>query len=171
VEIKSMDIQDTEELRKFERFHFREDISIDGTRCACMDISESGIYIAAQYFATGDIVDITLPFKGRHITIKGQVQHCENGFGAGINFIDLNDDNRAILKQLIRSLSKTSVSNPVKDVANDSQISLSMYKQNVILETIITLLNKKQIISEEELLSELKKKPGMNQRRMGKKRK
>ena len=59
-----------------------------------MDISESGIYVAAQYFATGDIVDITLPFKGRHITIKGQVHHCENGFGAGINFIDLNDDNR-----------------------------------------------------------------------------
>jgi hypothetical protein len=169
-EIKSVDNQDKEELRKDERFHFREDISIDGARCACMDISESGIYVAAQYFATGDIVDIILPFKGRNITIKGQVHHCENGFGAGINFIDLNDDNRAIIKQLICSISKTSVSNPIKDVDN-SQISLSMYKQNIILETIITLLNKKQIISEEELLSELKKKPSMNQRHRGKRRK
>lgn len=166
-----MDIRDTEELRKYERLHFREDISIDGTRCACMDISESGIYVAAQYFATGAIVDITLPFKDRHVTLKGQVQHCENGFGAGINFIDLNDDNRAIIKQLIRSLSKTSVSNPANDVANEPQVSLSMYKQNVILDTIITLLNKKHIISEEELLSELKKKPGKNERRVGKRRK
>ena len=162
--------QDKEELRKDERFNFREDISIDGARCTCMDISESGIYVEAQYFTTGDIVDITLPFKGRHITIKGQVHHCENGFGAGINFIDLNDDNREIVKQLIRSLSKTSLSNPIKDV-DDSQISLTMYKQNIILETLITLLNKKQIISEEELLSELKKKPNMNQRQRGKRRK
>jgi hypothetical protein len=159
-----MDNQDKEELRKYERFHFREDISIDGTRCSCMDISESGIFVAAQYFATGDRVDVTFPFKGRSVTIKGQVQNCENGVGVGINFIDLNDDDRAIIKQLIHSISKTSVSNPIKDVENGSQISLSMYEQNVILETLIALLNKKQIISDEELLSELKKKTRMNQR-------
>ena len=159
-----MDNQDTEELRKYERFNFREDISIDGARCTCMDISESGIFVAAQYFGTGDIVDVTFPFKGRSITIKGQVQNFENGVGVGINFIDLNDDDRAIIKQLIHSISKTSVSNPTEDVDNSSQISFKMYEQNVILEALITLLNKKQIISDEELLSELKKKTRMNQR-------
>jgi len=153
-----MDNQEKEEIRKYERFHFREDISIDGTRCVCMDISESGIFVAAQYFATGDIVDVTFPFKGRSITIKGQVQNFENGVGVGINFIDLNDDDRAIIKQLIHSISKTSVSNPINDVENGSQISLSRYEQKVMLESLITLLNKKQIISDEELLSELKKK-------------
>jgi len=70
----------------------------------------------------------------------------------------INDDGRAIIKQLIHSFSETSVSNPIKDVDSGSKISLSMYEQNVILETLIALLNKKQIISEEELLSELKKK-------------
>ena len=105
-DIKSMDNQDNEELRKYERYYFREDVYIDGTRCACMDISESGIYVTAQYFAAGDIVDVTLPFKGMNVTIKGQVQHCENGFGVGINFIDLNDDDRAIIKQLIPTLVK-----------------------------------------------------------------
>jgi hypothetical protein len=158
-----MDNQDKEELRKYERFHFRENISIDGTRCACMDISESGIYVAAQYLKTGAIVDVTFPFRGRNITVKGQVQYCENGYGAGINFIDLNDDDSAIIKQLIHSVSKASVSNPVEDVDNGSQISLSMYEQDVILETLITLLNKKQIISDEELLSELQKKTKRNQ--------
>jgi hypothetical protein len=153
-----MDNQEKAEIRKYERFHFREDISIDGTRCVCMDISESGIYVAAQYLAPGVIVDITLPFKDRYITIKGQVQYCENGFGAGINFIDLNDNNRAIIKQLIHSISRTSVSNPTTDVDNSSQISLTMYEPNVILEALLTLLNRKQLISEEELLSELKKK-------------
>jgi hypothetical protein len=158
-----MDNQDRRELRKYDRFLFREDISIDSTRCTCMDISESGIYVAAQYFTTGDVVDVTFPFKGRNITIKGQVQHCENGYGAGINFIDLKDDERAIIKELIHSISKASVSNPIKDVDNGSQNSLSMYEQNTILETLITLLNKKQIISNEELLSELRKKTGGNQ--------
>jgi len=162
--IKSMDNQENEELRKYERFHFREDVYIDGTRCACMDISESGIYVTAQYFATGDIVDVNLSFKGMTITIKGQVQHCENGFGTGINFIDLNDDNRAIIKQLIHSISTTTVSNPTVDVENSSQTSLIMYEQNVILDALITLLNKKQIISEKELLSELQKKTRENQR-------
>jgi hypothetical protein len=165
-----MDNQDQEELREYERFHFREDISIDGTRCVCMDISESGIYVAAQYFAPGDIVDITLPFKGKNIAVKGRVHHCENGFGAGINFIDLNDDKRAIIKQLIDSTITTSVSHLLKDVDNRSHISLSAYKPNIILETLITLLNKKQIISEEELLCDLKKKTKMNQRRIGKRR-
>ena len=155
---KAMDNQDKEELRKYERFHFREDISIDGTRCSCMDISESGIFVAAQYFATGDIVDVTFPFNGRSITIKGQVQNFKNGVGVGINFIDLNDDDRAIIKQLIHGISETSASKPNKDFNNGSQISLSMYEQNTILETLITLLHKKQIISEAELLSELKKK-------------
>jgi PilZ domain len=161
---KAMDNQDKEEHRKYERYHFREDISIDGTRCTCMDISESGIYVAAQYFATGDVVDVTFPFKGRNITIKGQVQHGENGVGVGIDFIDVNDDDRAIIKRLIHSISKTSVSYAIKDVDNGSQISLSIYEQNVILEALITLLNKKQIISDEELLSELKKKTSGNQR-------
>ena len=153
-----MDNPDKEELRKYERFHFREDISIDDTKCTCMDISESGIYVAAQYLASGDFVDVTFPFKGRKITIKGQVQHCEYGIGAGITFIDLNDDDRAIIKQLIHGISETSASKPNKDFNNGSQISLSMYEQNTILETLITLLYKKQIISEAELLSELKKK-------------
>jgi len=163
-DIKSMDNQENEELRKYERYHFREDVYIDGTRCACMDISESGIYVTAQYFAAGDIVDVTFPFKGMNVTIKGQVQHCENGFGAGINFIDLNDDNRAIIKQLILNISKTSISNPTKDLDNSAQTSLTMYEQNVILDALITLLNKKQIVSEEELLSELKKKTREKQR-------
>jgi hypothetical protein len=162
--VKAMDNQHKEELRKYERFHFREDISIDGTRFTCMDISESGIYVTAQYFATGNIVDVTLPFKGREITIKGEVQNCENGVGVGIKFIDLNDDNRAIIKQLIHSISKTSESNLIKDIGNGSHISLSMYEQNVILETLIALLNKKQIISDEELVYELKKRTRENQR-------
>jgi len=159
-----MDNQEKEELRNCERYYFRENISIDGTRCACMDISESGIYVAAQYFVTGDIVDIVLPFKDRNITIKGQVQHFETGFGAGIKFVDLNDDKRAIIKQLIHSISQTAGCNATEDVDNSPEIALKMYEQNVILDAVIALLNKKQIISEKELLSELKKKTGEKQR-------
>lgn len=155
-----MDNRDKEELRKHERFHFREAISIDGTRCMSMDISESGIYVEAQYFKTGDIVDITLPFSDRNMTIKGQVQHCENGYGAGISFIDVNDDNRALLKQLILSIGNTAGSDAMKDADTGSETCFSMYKQDAILEALITLLHTKQIISHEELLSELKRKIG-----------
>ena len=55
-----MDNQDKEERRKYERFLFREDILIDGTRmCTSMDISEIGLYVSAmQSYENNSVIDI-----------------------------------------------------------------------------------------------------------------
>jgi hypothetical protein len=100
----------TEERRKCTRFPFREDIIIDGTSlCSSTDISEGGLYVSAiQHFDQNSIVDVTLPFKGQKITFKARVQYCQPGIGMGLMFVNLNSEQRAILKELLESAASRS---------------------------------------------------------------
>ena len=103
-----MNNEDKKEQRKYERFLFREDILIDGTRmCTSMDISEIGLYISAmQYYENNSVIDITIPFKGDKLTVKARVRHCQPGIGMGFMFVDLNAEQRAKIKELIESITK-----------------------------------------------------------------
>lgn len=103
-----MNNEDKKECRKYERFPFREDILIDGIRmCTIMDISEDGLYISAiQSHEKNSVIDISIPFKGEKLTFKAQVQYCQPGIGMGFMFIDLNDEQRAKIKELIESIIK-----------------------------------------------------------------
>ena len=103
-----MNNEDKKEKRKYERFLFREDILIDGTRmCSSMDISEIGLYISAmQYYENNSVIDITIPFKGDKLTVKAQVRHCQPGIGMGVMFVDINAEQRAKIKELIESITK-----------------------------------------------------------------
>jgi hypothetical protein len=38
------------------------------------------------------------------ITLKGQVKYCQTGIGIGIKFIDLEDEQRSMIKKLIESI-------------------------------------------------------------------
>jgi hypothetical protein len=94
--------------RKYERFPFREDILVEGTRlCTSMDISEGGLYVSAiQSFGKNSIVDITIPFKGEKVTLKARVQYCQPGIGMGIMFIDLSDEQKTMIQELIEGIKK-----------------------------------------------------------------
>lgn len=96
-----------QERRKYTRYPFREDILIDGTRmCTCSDISEGGLYVSAiQHFEEKGVIEVSIPFRDDKITVKAQVQYCEPGIGMGIMFLELNDDQTALLKELIESIS------------------------------------------------------------------
>jgi CheY-like chemotaxis protein len=103
-----MDNEAKKDCRKYERFPFREDIQIDGTRmCTSMDISEIGLYISAmQSYENNSAIDLTIPFKGGKLTVKAQVRHCQPGIGMGVMFVDLNAEQRANIKELIESITK-----------------------------------------------------------------
>lgn len=96
------------ERRKCERFPFREDIVIDGTRISTsMDISEGGLYISAmQSYENNSVIDVTIPFKGEKLTFKAQVRYCQPGIGMGVMFVDLNAEQRGKIKELIESITK-----------------------------------------------------------------
>lgn len=101
-----MDSQGTKEHRKYERFPFREDVLIDGTNmCSIMDICEDGLYISViQNFENNSIIDVTIPFKGEKLTVQAKVRYCQPGIGVGIMFIDLQDEQKVMIKELIASI-------------------------------------------------------------------
>jgi CheY-like chemotaxis protein len=95
------------ERRKHERFPFREDLLIDGTKtCTSMDISEGGLYISSiQTYAEKDLIDVSIPFHGENLTVKAQVRYCQPGIGMGVMFVDLNAEQRGKIRKLIESIS------------------------------------------------------------------
>jgi CheY-like chemotaxis protein len=104
---QGMDNDGKKELRQYERFPFREDILIDGTRtCTSMDISEGGLYISSiQSYGENDLIDVTFSFKGEKLTVKAQVRYSQPGIGMGIKFVDLNTEQRGKIRKLIEIIS------------------------------------------------------------------
>jgi hypothetical protein len=98
------------ERRKYKRFHFREDIPIEGTRMwTSTDISEGGIYISAILpYAENSVCDVPIPFNGQKLTVKAHVRYCQPGIGMGVMFTDLGDEQREIIRKLIESIAKES---------------------------------------------------------------
>ena len=95
-----------EERRKCERRHFREHILIDDTiPCVSSDISENGLYACTmQPFEKDRIVDVTIPFREKKIIVRARVDYFHPGIGVGLIFIDLNDEQRSMLRELIKTI-------------------------------------------------------------------
>jgi Tfp pilus assembly protein PilZ len=102
-----MNDQHQEERRRSERFPFREDILIDGARLyTSNEISEGGLFVSAiQIFEEGEVIDVTIPFEGEQITVKGQVKYCQPGIGMGVMFHNLTDEQKAKIKKLVDRVS------------------------------------------------------------------
>jgi diguanylate cyclase (GGDEF)-like protein/PAS domain S-box-containing protein len=100
--------EEIKECRKYERFPFREDVLIDGTRmCRSMNISESGLYISAiQSYKKNSVMDVSIPYKGKKLTVNAQVRHCQPGIGMGMMLVDLKAEQRAKIKELIGGITK-----------------------------------------------------------------
>jgi hypothetical protein len=101
-----MDDKDKKECRKCERYHLREDILIEDTiTCVSSHISENGLYVCMiQPLEKDRIIDVTIPFKGRKIIVKARVLYSHPGIGMGLIFIDLNDEQRSMIIELIKSI-------------------------------------------------------------------
>jgi hypothetical protein len=94
-----------QEHRKHERVPFREEVLIDGVRVSTsLDISEEGLYISGiQSYEEQSFIEVTIPFKEEKLQIKAQVRYCQPGIGIGVVFIDLNDEQRTKIRELISS--------------------------------------------------------------------
>jgi hypothetical protein len=101
-----MNVQDKEERRKHKRFPFREDILIDGTiMCTSNDIGDGGLYVSAiQYFEENSIVNVTIPSKGKKLTVKARVQYCQPGIGTGLMFVELSGEQKTEIRELIEGI-------------------------------------------------------------------
>jgi hypothetical protein len=74
-----------------------------------MDICEGGLYISViQAFENDSVIDVTIPVKGDMVTVKAQVQYCQPGIGIGIEFVEMDDRQKAVIKELIEGLKNSS---------------------------------------------------------------
>ncbi|TFG47930.1 MAG: hypothetical protein E4H40_05560 [Candidatus Brocadiia bacterium] len=64
-----------------------------------------GLYISVmQVFQEDSVIDVTIPVKGDMVTVKAQVQYCQPGIGMGIEFVEMDDRQKAVIKELIEGL-------------------------------------------------------------------
>jgi len=107
---------DADEKRRSPRYkcegsaEMREDGRDVGTWAAFTDISLHGCYVEAMAtYPVGTVLHIKLDAKGFQVRIKGNVRVSYPYLGMGIAFTEIADEDRARLKDLLRSLSQPSV--------------------------------------------------------------
>ena len=98
-----MDNQEQKEQRKYARYPVREDILIDDiTKAYSQNICEDGMFLCTLHpLEKGSIINVTIPSK---FTVKAEVINNQPGIGTGIEFIDLNYDQKIKIKQLIEDI-------------------------------------------------------------------
>jgi len=102
----TMDTEDKQEKRKQKRFPIRGKLLVDVSKnFQCIDISEGGLYLSTgNIFAENSFFDIKIPFRNKTVAVKAQIRHFQPGIGVGIEFIDLDDNQHAFIKEMIESI-------------------------------------------------------------------
>jgi CheY-like chemotaxis protein len=128
------------ERREQSRFPLKGNILVDGKiTFQCIDISEGGMYLyTGRSFEENRIVTVTLPIKGKPLTVKAQIKHNEPGIGIGLQFIELTDEQAKTIQKLIQHLQGQSIQ-PIDIkkkilIVEDNEISRQIYKNNLLLE-------------------------------------
>lgn len=101
-----MDAEEKQEQRKQQRIPLTGKLLVDIRKdFQCIDISEGGLYFSVgNIFAENSFFDVTIPFNNKKVTVKAQIRHFQPGIGVGIEFIDVSDSQRAIIKEIIESI-------------------------------------------------------------------
>jgi len=101
-----MDTVHIQENRKHNRFPIRGKLLVEIKKdFKCTDIGEGGLYIATgNIFEENSFFEITIPYKGKNLKVKAQIRHFEPGIGAGLEFIELTEEQSASIKEMVDSM-------------------------------------------------------------------
>lgn len=95
-------------VRKFKRIKFKKKVLVDNQiMVETLDISEEGLFLhTGRSFDDGSIVEVGIPTMPGNFDLKvlAKVQHNHRGIGMGMQFVDLDDKQKAQLDKLINSL-------------------------------------------------------------------
>jgi CheY-like chemotaxis protein len=95
-----------------------------------------------QSFKENSPIDVTIPIRKGNLRVKAQVMYSQPGIGIGIMFVDLSEQQKIIIKNLINDLSK-----PLKNdieckkilLVEDDEIVRNDYKDNLLGEGFIVV--------------------------------
>lgn len=107
-----------------------------------IDISEGGLYVhTGRMFPSGSILDISFPAGRNPLNLKARVQHCQEGIGMGLEFVDLSPEQKAAIKSLLTGL-ETKTSATVKKrilIVDDNDSVRRMNKSKLVLDGFTVL--------------------------------
>jgi CheY-like chemotaxis protein len=128
------------ERRRHKRIPFREDVLINNTMMfKSIDISEGGLYVyTGRSFEKNTVLDVTLPSGDRRFTVKARVQHSQPGIGMGLQFIDLTEEQKAMIKALFAQV----LSAPVRP--KDEKLKILLIEDD----DKTRMMNKSRLLSE-----------------------
>ncbi len=131
------------ENRKQKRIPFTQQILINNSiMLNAIDISEGGVYVHTdRIFPSGNILNVSISMGVQKLNLKARVQHCQEGIGMGLQFIDLSPEQEAGLKNLLTELeTKTSVTTKKRIlIVDDTDAVRRMNKSRLILDGFTVL--------------------------------
>jgi hypothetical protein len=97
-----------QERRNAPRVPFIEDVFVHGSLgCRSCNISEGGIFISAlQAFDEGAVLDMTIPFRGDELKVRGEIRHYQHAIGVGTMFVDLTDSQKEKIHDIVDEMSE-----------------------------------------------------------------
>ena len=101
-----MNYRERKKQRKHERIPCNIVLKInDSILCNTFDLSEGGMYLlTAQPFKPGTVIKISLLFRHEILEIQAKVKYCHEGIGIGIAFIDLDDELKEKIQELLNDI-------------------------------------------------------------------
>ncbi len=131
------------ENRKLKRIPFTQQILINKSiMLNAIDISEGGLYVHTdRIFPSGDILDISLSMGSHKIDLKTRVQHCQEGIGMGLQFVELSAEQQTELKNFLTELETKSPAKSKKRIliVDDTDAVRRMNKSRLILDGFTVL--------------------------------
>ncbi|MDQ7788005.1 MAG: response regulator [Thermodesulfovibrionales bacterium] len=135
-----MSDRNPKERREKKRFPIQGNILIDGKIAfQCMDISEDGMYLyTGRSLEENRVVQVTLPIKGKPLTVKAQIRHNEPGIGIGLQFMDMTDEQKKTIYRLVHHVREHSVDAADRKrnilLIDENAISRQIYKNTLLHE-------------------------------------
>jgi len=101
-----MNYRQRKRQRKQERIQCNIVLKINNSiLCNAFDISAGGMYVLTdQPFKPGAVIKISLLFRKEILEIQSKVKYCHEGVGIGIMFIDLDNELKDKIKELVNDI-------------------------------------------------------------------
>jgi PilZ domain len=138
--------------------HIREENSESFTRASFTDVSLHGCYVEAQStYPVGSILHMKLEANRTCVEVRGQVRVCYSYLGMGIAFIEMSDQNRALLRELLGALSRPSVivvpANPSLPPTLESMETMpAITNPSAVVKALIESFEKRRMLTREDFL-------------------
>jgi len=108
ISVKSGAAAEGSDCRDFKRVKFKKRVMVNNQiMVEALDISEDGLFLhTGRSFDDGVIVEVGIPtFGGSYdLVVQAKVMHNHRGIGMGLQFVDLDDKQKAGINKLINEL-------------------------------------------------------------------